>query len=130
MNIIKIGNSPMVNSKAVVFKTDQNYTMLLVMFRFNEDDELIYMKWFNYYEKYKREKLDKLIYSDKLFFCIIDDENNKQATFECNNAIRFIIKQCSEETKGKWWSNGEFWGYAKNISSKYAHRAELFNSKF
>lgn len=38
----------MVNSKAVVFKTDQNYTMLLVMFRFNEDDELIYMKWFKY----------------------------------------------------------------------------------
>lgn len=86
----------MVNSKAVVFKTYQNYTMLLVMFRFNEDDELIYMKWFNYYEKYKREKLDKLIYSDKLFFCIIDDESNKQATFECNNAIRFIIKQCSK----------------------------------
>lgn len=126
-NLKKIGEAPLIEAKGVVFETVNKEVMLLVMFRLNKDDNLIYCQWCNYYNQSYRKKLDKLIFSDKLNFCTVNSENKKYATFECDNSLRFIVSQCSERAKGHVWTDKEFKEYASTINNHYNNRVELFN---
>ena len=49
-NLAKIGQAPKVESKGIIFETETDRLMLLLMFRLNKDDGLIYCQWFNYHE--------------------------------------------------------------------------------
>ena len=101
--------------------------MLLLMFRLNKNDDLIYCQWCNYYNQTYKKKLDMLIFSDKLNFCTVDSENKHYTTFECENSLRFIVSQCSKRAKGRVWSNEEFKKYAMTINRHYKNRVSLFN---
>lgn len=126
-NLEKIGNTPLVEIKGIVFETSIQKVMLLIMFRLNKNDDLIYCQWCNYYNQTYKKKLDKLIFSDKLNFCTVDSDNKKYTTFECDNSLRFIVSQCSERAKGRVWPNEEFKKYAMIINRHYKNRVSLFN---
>lgn len=126
-NLKEIGEAPLIEAKGIVFETNNQEVMLLLMFRLNKNDDLIYCQWCNYYNQTYKKKLDKLIFSDKLNFCTVNSENKKYATFECDNSLRFIVSQCSERTKGHVWSNKEFKEYAMTINNHYNNRVSLFN---
>lgn len=127
LNLKEIGNTPFVEAKGIVFETNNQKVMLLLMFRLNKNDDLIYCQWCNYYNQTYRKKLDRLIFSDKLNFCTVDSENKKYATFACDNSLRFMVSQCSKRSKGRVWSNKEFKEYAMIINSHYDSRVSLFN---
>lgn len=126
-NLKEIGEAPLVEAKGIVFETNNQEVMLLLMFRLNKNDDLIYCQWCNYYNQTYKKKLDKLIFSDKLNFCTVNSENKKYATFECDNSLRFIVSQCSERAKGHVWSDKEFKEYAMTINNHYNNRVSLFN---
>lgn len=126
-HLTKIGEAPIVESKGVVFETVNNDVMLLLMFRLNKDDNLIYCQWCNYYDKNYKNLLDSLIFSDKLNFCTINSENKKYATFECTNTLRFIMSKCSEKAKGHIWSNEDFMTYVAGVNNHYNNRVTLFH---
>lgn len=126
-NLRKIGDSPIIECKGIVFETCSEKVVLLIMVRFNKDDSLIFCQWYNQYDKLYREKLDKLIFSDKLNFCTVNSGNKKYATFECDNSLRFLLSSSLKGRKHFTMSNEEFKDYVYNISKGYNSRVSLFN---
>lgn len=124
--VLKIGRNPDIETKGIVFNTIDNISILLLAFRFNNDDDLIYSQWCNYYNQNCQNALNNLMLSDFMNFCIIDENNNKVNTFKSTNRLRFLLNGLKNKKGTTILTNKEFQNITNLIND--INMVELFNN--
>lgn len=94
-----IGKLPLVQTRAVIYNID-GFKILSLLFRFNDNDDLIYSLWFDYFNVKDRECINKLMKQTDLSFTVVNENNESVTNFKIPNSLIFKIAQfCKEGSK-------------------------------
>ena len=68
-----------------------NKTALLLLFKFADNDKLIYGKWFNYSNNADKEHLEMMLFQKEIPILLIDSKTNEQFTFYVTKDFSSVI---------------------------------------
>ena len=127
-NLKKIGETPKVEARSMIFEAANDKLLLLLLFRFNGDDNHVYGQWCTYYNSSQRKSLEILANDEMLTFSTLNIYNESIATFRCANPLREVIAQCAEDTKGDKWNIEEFKKNAISANKYFGGPALMFKA--
>lgn len=121
-----IGNAPIVQSKSLIFETEGG-TSMLMLFRFNHDDDYIYTKWFNFAVSEDHSKLEMLLFEQNLNFCMLNEEGENVTAFACENKLKGIIKDYLSESRDREFDISTVNDFITSVEDVYENRVSLFH---
>lgn len=126
-SIDTITSDLVVDMKDISYYSD-GQAALLFLFKFSENKNLIFGRWFNYLDERDREHLQMLLFQQEISICLVDENNNIKNTLLVDNifkpAIKTHIKQCSKLKN----SNNNFNDYVASLENKYSNLLKLWNN--
>jgi len=118
--IHSIKNSMTISLKNISYFSN-NKTALLLLFKFADNDKLIYGKWFNYSNNADKEHLEMMLFQKEIPILLIDSKTNEQFTFYVTNDFSSGIKEHIKKTNSIKMSDFDFNSYItyleRNIKS-------------
>lgn len=120
-----IGSNPVFETKAICFEVNKTISML-VMFRMNRNDSLIYSEWFEFNNLFDRKLVDRLLFQKDVKFCVINKQNESVHQFDGINRIKDIIKNYKKH-KVKINLDEELFKKMLTNINKYPDKLQLFN---
>lgn len=122
-----LGKTPRcVETKGKIIKTEMG-SSLVVIFRFNQDNNLIYDEWFNYHIEGHREMLEELMFQQYFSFYIVDGEINEYTSFLCENQLKKLLKDYNKYSSDAYWNEDEIYNFSKITLTDYREKIRLFN---
>lgn len=120
-----IGSNPVFETKAICFEINKSISML-VMFRLNRNDSLIYSEWFDFDSLFDRKLIDRLLFQKDVKFCVINEQNKSIHQFDGKNRLKDIIRNY-KKYKIKIDLNEELFKKMPTSINKYPDKLQLFN---
>lgn len=126
-SIKNITNNLIVDMKDVSYYSD-GQAALLLLFKFSENNHLIFGRWFNYLNENHREHLQMLLFQKEIPICLLDENDRIITTVWVDNifksGIKTHIKQSSKLKNG----NDNFVRYVTSLENNYSNLLKLWNN--
>lgn len=115
-----IKNSMTISLKNISYFSHDKAALLL-LFKFADNDRLLYGKWFNYSLNTHKEHLEMMLFQKEIPILLIDSKTNEQFTFYVTNDFSSGIKEHIKKTNSIKMSDFDFNSYItyleRNIKS-------------
>lgn len=125
--IHSIKNSMTISLKNISYFSN-NKTALLLLFKFADNDKLIYGKWFNYSNNADKEHLEMMLFQKEIPIILIDSETNEQFTFYVTNDFSSGIKEHIKKTNSIKMSDFDFNSYITYLERNIKSLSKLWHS--
>lgn len=112
--------------KPIIFM-DNGVELLIISFRFNKCDDLVYYQVFDRCNKENRIVLESILFEDKIRFKIIDIEGKVQIKVSCQYRLLKIISEYLKINKSIKWTQEMSKVARQNLEFKYPNKNDLFN---
>ena len=122
-----LGKTPKcVETRSKIIKTHMGLS-LVVIFRFNQDNNLIYNQWFNYHIENHRKLLEELMFQQYFSFTVVDGEINEYTSFLCENQIKKLLKDYNKHLCDENWNDKQIDDFNRLTLTDYREKIRLFN---
>ena len=125
--IHSIKNSMTISLKNVSYFSN-NKAALLLLFKFADNDKLIYGNWFNYSINSDKKHLEMMLFQKEIPIILIDSETKEQFTFYVTNVFASGIKEHIKKTHSIEMSNFDFNSYITYLERNIKSLSKLWYS--
>lgn len=126
-SIDNITSNLVVDMKDVSYYSD-GQAALLFLFKFSENNALIFGRWFNYLNEGDSEHLQMLLFQKEIPICLVDENNDILNTLWVDNIFKSAIKTHIKQSSKSKNNNDNFNNYVASLESKYSNLIKLWNN--
>ena len=105
-----------------------NKSAILLLFKFADDNKLIYGKWYNYSSKADREHLEMMLFQKEIPIVVINSDTNEHYTLFAPNDFSKGIKNHIKKTRKVTMNDFDFNSYVTFIEKDIPCLIKLWNS--
>ncbi|ATD55086.1 hypothetical protein [Clostridium chauvoei] len=124
-SISKIKNNLTLELKNISYFSN-GQAAFLILFKFSDNDKLIYGRWFNYADKNHRENLEMLLFQNEIPITIVDENNKSICTVWCSNILKDGIKQHIKKASRLHIESTKFKEFTSSIESKFKNIIDIW----
>lgn len=106
----------------------KNETALLLLFKFADNDSLIYGRWFNYSNQIDKEILEIMLFQKEIPIVLIDSSTNENFTFYAPNDFSTGIKEHIKKANNHFMNNDDFKLFVDKLEKNTDCLSKLWNS--
>lgn len=125
--IHSIKNSMTISLKNISYFSN-NKTALLLLFKFADNDKLIYGKWFNYSNNADKEHLEMMLFQKEIPIILIDSVTKNKFTFYVTNDFKIGIKDHIKNTHFIKMNELDFNLYINSLEKNIKSLSKLWDS--
>lgn len=126
-SIKKIKNNMILSTKNISYFS-KNYSALLLLFKFADNDNLIYGRWFNYSNEIDKEHLELMLFQKEIPIIIIDTSTNENFNFYAPNDFSNGIKEHIKKSKKNIVTDNDFSVLVTSLEENINTLSKLWNS--
>ena len=102
--------------------------ILVLMYRFNNSDDLIYVQYFDYSNNWCRKRIERFAIAENIIITILNNNNEVYHKTQIKNDARFIVRDfCNYSKKNGYLNNQHFKTVKRRMNIGYSKRIKLFN---
>lgn len=122
-----IASNLIVDMKDVSYYSD-GQAALLFLFKFSDNKNLIFGRWFNYLNEKDSEHLQMLLFQKEIPICLVDENNNLKNTLWVDNIFKSEIKRHIKQSSKLKNNNANFNNYVTSLENKNSNLIKLWNN--